>query len=361
MSALVKGTLELLQSSTTTKAADVALDLRLATVNEATTALGTITLTNLNMPVVEQVLGYEPNLIGNWTGPTGTLGVELAPPPANMLYAVVLTPNTPQLEGRFDANVSESMMSLTGSADRFVLKEASATRLLGANDPASNAPPPLRVRGDVPLQLAIRTALVPRAMMRSETFDPSRVKIDATVNGGPVTLLDPNDRETVIDMLDVAVTATDFANTGVQYAIQGTRKGKTTVKPLIDLNGRLTNLMAADSTLALEDATSNFTANVNQLPTILVDNIIGLDGLLRAAVGTSITATMVADDFSRTSGKLTMDIDTPSSKLSAVVQGRDRALIVNDANPLTAQLDLTPALRDRILKPIQPLLADIKS
>jgi hypothetical protein len=367
MTAVVKGTAELLQSSTTTKAADVALDLHFAMVNEALTPLGTIILTNLNMPIVEQVLGYGPGVIGNWTGPTGTLGVELVTPPADMVYAVVLTPDTPQLQGRFDTKLSETMMLLSGSADRFVLKAAAATRLLGGDDAESTesaesaAPPVLRVRGDVPLHLAIRTASVPRSMMRGEVFDPRAVKIDATIEGGPVALLDPNDRETLIDNIDIQVTATDFANTGVQYTVQGTRTGKTTVKPLIDLKGRLTNLVAADSTLALNDATSNFTANVNQLPTMLVDNIIGLDGLLHAAVGSSITAKMVADNFSRTSGQLKMDIDTPSSSLNAIVQGRDRALIVDDAHTLTAQLDLTPALRDRILKPIQPLLADIKS
>jgi len=359
----VKGTAQLLQSSTTAKAADLAIDLRMEQSGDRLAPVGQLTFTSINTPILEAVLGRDPRSLSAWTGDSGTLALDLRPPSGGATYLVTIRPDTEQLEGSFDAAINDETIRISGRADRMVLAQDVVTDFLTADRPAEgerDAPPPVRVGGDVPLRLMVKDITVPRAMTRGEAFDPSMVALDVDVTGGPLVFVDPDDVETKIPSIEVRLHASAFGTEGVLYAVRGTR-GEANAAPVIDLNGRLTNLLGDDSTLQLKRATANLEAAVNGIPTMFIDRIIGLDGVLAAAVGATINATIKAEDFSRTSGSLEADVTSPTSSLVASVSGEDQALRVVEDRPIRATLELTPALRERILRPIQPLLADVRS
>jgi hypothetical protein len=103
-------------------------------------------------------------------------------------------------------------------------------------------------------------------------------------------------------------------------------------------------------------------ATLQNMPTAAADALLGLDGLLIAAIGPDLTnATITAKEFSRDAGWTQVDLQTTHSRLTGRVKGIGAALRTTANDPPHATLELSPALRERLLKRIHPLLADIRT
>jgi hypothetical protein len=111
----------------------------------------------------------------------------------------------------------------------------------------------------------------------------------------------------------------------------------------------------------MADASLNLDADVTGVPTRLADAMLGLEGLLVAAVGDQMNATFRSRSFSRNAGYVDLNIATSHGSLEGRLRGRDEALRTTKDKPLRGQLEVTPALRQRLLESVHPLLADVRT
>jgi len=129
----------------------------------------------------------------------------------------------------------------------------------------------------------------------------------------------------------------------------------------IDVTGTLANVVSSEGKLDLAHGRLQMNAKADNVPTAVADALGDMQGLLVAAVGPQMNATFVADDFSANSGTLDAKITTTNGSLQGLLRGRESSFRVNKNNPVTAELEITPALRERLLMKIHPILADIRT
>jgi len=119
--------------------------------------------------------------------------------------------------------------------------------------------------------------------------------------------------------------------------------------------------MSESSTLAPAGAKLRLDAKVTDVPTAVADAAMKMEGLLVAAVGPMMNATIDANRFSPETGRVEARLETTNGWLEAIVFGRENGFRINKANPAKAELALTPPLRERLLDRIHPILADIRT
>ncbi len=216
------------------------------------------------------------------------------------------------------------------------------------------------VVADVPMTLVVRSLRLPRAALAGKPFDGTDVDIDVALGGGPVVLDDPRiGRNTVRDIRvtirsgDLGVGLTTRVTGDIQFA--GAREPGR-----LQLDGTVTGLMTGD-VLTPSAATLALSAKVEGLHTAVIDGLADMGGLLVAALGPRVDAVADADNFSRNSGTLRMRIKATNGWLNGTVAGRDNALVIDAKEPIRAELEFTPALRERLLYNINPIFADIRT
>ncbi len=170
----------------------------------------------------------------------------------------------------------------------------------------------------------------------------------------------PNDQATALRSLKILATSDSLAE-GINVSVTGRVivPGAAEAE-LIELDGTLRGLLNEQGVSA-DLAGLDITASAHGVPTRVVDAFAGLGGMLVAAVGPRMNAQASANGFSRTTGTLEARVDTAHGWLQGHVKGRDNALRITNAAPIQAELEITPALRDRLLYKIHPVLADIRS
>jgi hypothetical protein len=281
------------------------------------------------------------------------------------------------------------------------------------------------VQNSVPVQLSMARCEFPWAMVQGEKFDASKVNVDVRLSGGPLKFDHPDGVKSSLNDLDMSVTVSDlsqglrFVARGKAEAIaparssppaaaasppprasgepqtqpearsaeerrearrEERRESRAATRPteapaattpsaatqpqragVIDITGSLAHLISGEGLLDLAGSRLQMTAKVSEAPTALADALADMQGLLVAAVGPTMNATFIADDFSANSGTLDAKIDTTNGHLESVVRGRENSLRINKNAPLKAQLDITPELRERLLMRIHPILADVRT
>ncbi|MCH8165174.1 MAG: hypothetical protein IH889_06155 [Planctomycetes bacterium] len=170
-----------------------------------------------------------------------------------------------------------------------------------------------------------------------------------------------NDQATALRSLKILATSDSLAE-GINVSVTGEVivPGAAEAE-LIELDGTLGGLLNEQGAFAADLAGLDITASAHGVPTRVVDAFAGLGGMLVAAVGPRMDAQASANGFSRTTGTLEARVDTAHGWLQGHVKGRDNALRITNAAPIHAELEITPALRDRLLYKIHPVLADIRS
>ncbi|MCH7799333.1 MAG: hypothetical protein IID28_12940 [Planctomycetes bacterium] len=291
-----------------------------------------------------------------FVGATGNVVVTVSHVSTDAVRATVGV-EFPYLAGDFTADLADETVSITTDNTRITLPRAALQKRLGTTAGPS---PQTTVVADVPMTLAIRALRVPLAMLAGEPFDGDAVDIDLELRGGPLVLDDAKIGRNSIKDLRITLTGSDL-EAGLTAKVTGLVEFAGAAEPgRIELTGTVTDLMA-DGVLALPQATLAMIAKVNRLHTAVIDGLADMQGLLVAALGPRVDAVATASNFSRNSGVLEARFETSNGWLDGIVYGANNAVSIKADQPVLAELELTPPLRDRLLYKIHPLLADIRT
>jgi len=360
-------------------------------------------LYRISMKHLEAMLGKEKDAIAAWTGDTGDVGVTLKS--VGNGYQANLRPALPNLAGEFDAAVTDEMVTVTAKTSTLTLsKEGLEQRLnappakpaAGEAEEEADATPaaplkPIKVLADVPMQLVITQLKFPLAMVSDQPFDADAVDINLALSGGPLKVLNPDGVTTSMDDVRLTLNSSNL-NDGVAFSLKSKASAEVPPEQLVaatqpastqpvslsgsdpavvaaaamqpgtlDVTGKLLGLIDAKGLLNTKQPRLQMTAKANSVPTAIADAFTNMQGLLVAAVGPQMNATFVADDFSVNSGQVDGRIDTTNGWLELLLRGRVNALRSPKDKPVNAELAITPALRQRLLQNIHPILADIRT
>jgi len=341
-------------------------DLAIEQNREGPVPTGTLTLAGLDLAAVESLLGREPETLTGWLGDAGDVTVALAPPGESW---VSVESAMPRLTGTFRAELVDEVVRVT--ADELTLTvgrqvlEAMLNQAPDGEKSGEDETPPavaaISVPADVPFTLAIESLHVPLAMISGEAFDAALVDIRATLRGGPLRLADADGDLSTIDALTVTVEAHDLAK-GLAFEIGGSATGRGAPEPgSLRAEGSVVNLIAEDGTLRTDAARINMVGSADGVATTIADTLLALEQLLVAAVGPSMSATFDAKDFSHHGGSLDGRIETTNGFMAGRVRGHEGDLLTSSDNQFHGELEITPPLREHILAPIHPILADVRT
>ena len=343
----------------------------------------TLEVTDLSVPLLEQMLGKARGAISQWLGDKGSVTATLDG--AGGAYRVSVGADFPHLAGDFEAMIDERMIEITAREPRLSLSREAIQRRLAAAQPPAPGParrgarrgvgrgfrpgarpaarpvaPMVTVEADVPLTLTINRLRVPRAILNGRPFDAAAVDLDVTMTGGPLVLRDVRGARTSIDGLRLAFRSHDL-DKGLDLSMSGRVSSTGDVPPgRLELSGTLTGLMNDEKVLSTDRAQLDLTAHARGIPTVVVDGFAGMKGLLVATVGDRMDGEATARRFTRTSGTLDIRVEAPNGWIDGKVLGHENALRIG-ATPIKAELEITPPLCKALLYKIHPVLADIRS
>ncbi|MCI0676545.1 MAG: hypothetical protein L0Y42_12325 [Phycisphaerales bacterium] len=340
-------------------------------------------LAGLSMEQFEQALGKPLGAVSQWTGDQGGIRI-FAHGEKGGLYSGQAEVAFEYLKGNFSGSSNGEIVELAGETFESMLSRQTLEQRMnptpsgqsGRSQDPPGASPRIRVASDVPFGLKIQRMRLPLAMLRDQPFDPAQAVLDLTSTAGPLTIVNPNDVSTKLTDIKLSLASGNL-NEGLSLALTGradssiadesasTAEGKppaTRPEPgTLDVNGKLLNLVNQDSKLDLQAAKLQLTAKAAAMPTAVADAFMNMRGLLVAAVGPQMDATFTADDFSPSTGTLDADVQANHGWLKASIKGTEEALRITKNNPLKAELEVTPPLRERLLYKIHPILADIRT
>ncbi|MHC4709495.1 MAG: hypothetical protein ACYTA3_03490, partial [Planctomycetota bacterium] len=317
-------------------------------------------LSNIAVRRVDKVLSSPSGDLLTWIGDSGNVNLTLRSDAGG--YEAAIKADFPRIRGEFTAAAEGDVISVTGGdASVSLSREAVQRRLAPPPTHGPAGPPSVTVQADVPLGLNVRLLRVPRGVLTGEPLDPAAVNVDLVLTGGPLVLEDPQQGRSSIDELAVALTSGDLAE-GIQLSITGQVKASAGEPGALEVQGRLTGLVT-DGALTPENAELAMNATANGVHSAVVDALAGWQGLLVAAVGPRMDLTASARKFSRTTGHVAARVDTTNGWLDIPrAQGRENALrIRGEERQATAELQITPPLRERLLSKIHPVLGDIRT
>ncbi len=322
-----------------------------------------VELSNLSVSRLDAVTGRDAgSTLTDWIGDRGTVRVALTSP-ATGFRATVGADFSPSFVGEFVAESDGDTVSVTAREPKLLLRrDVLQKRLNPATGKQAGQTPAalITVAADVPMVLKVNRLRFPQRLLHGEPFDGAAVNVDLALNGGPLVLEDPRTGRNTIDQLAVSLT-TGNLDQGAAVNMTGRVSFAGAVAPgRIELTGQMTGLMR-EGLFDARQAELEMTANIDGLHTAVVDAAANLKGLLVAAVGTPVKAQAVADQFSRNTGSLQATVDTPNGHLEFVAAGRDNGLAIDAERPVHARLEITPPMRERLLRGIHPLLADIRT
>jgi hypothetical protein len=319
-------------------------------------------LSDVEVTRLEQVLGRDAGAFANWLGPRGDvqLTADLGPDET----AATIDAEFAKLDGTFTATVRGDRLTVdSGEAAVVIGREVIQSRIdQPAAGPTRRPQPRVTVAADVPLALDINTLRVPLAILSGRPIDPAAVNVDLRITGGPLHLDSTPEGRSTVDDLDIELRGDDLTK-GLGLTMTGNVTAGGAGKPgAIEVEGRLTNLIDDAGALTPQLATVQMTAEAGAVPTAALDAVFGWQGLLAATVGARIdTFTAEAKDFSRSSGSLKTRVETPNGWLEFAGAGQQSALKIPPSTPLEAELEITPPLRERLLRRLHPLLGDIRT
>jgi hypothetical protein len=342
----------------------LAIDVTLADADGRLAPTGAVTVSDIALRQIERMLGTEAGTVTGWLGRTGAVALDVA---SDMdAGRLALRVDFPNLAGDVHARLDDDAVEVTAEALDLTVRRPTLERML--NPPAGDGaePPPdvdpVTVAADLPMRLAVRRLRLPRALLAGDAFAPADVGADVTLTGrGPLVLADADGAFSTLDGLAVKVATDDLAR-GVSFAVTGTAGAPRVADTgTISIDGRVGRLVSDESTLDLDAARITMEAKAERVPTVIADGLLGLRTLLVAAVGPEMNAQFTSRGFSRSSGQLDLRIETTNGFLAGQVRGRKDALRTTKDAPIHGELAITPPLRERLLRRIHPILADVRT
>ncbi|MCP3902995.1 MAG: hypothetical protein GY715_05100 [Planctomycetes bacterium] len=346
---------------------------------------GRVRLENLAVSDLEHVLGLDPETISGTVGSGGAVEIAIAEGAGQRRYTV--DSELEKLTGTFTASLDDDLVEVTADELQLTLGRKTLEHMLAkAPEGAPARDRTLSVAADVPVTLALREATLPTALLKGEAFEPSDVRVDARVAGGPLVLVrtipgetpaerrglfglpagerqpatPPSEQRTTLERLDVTVRASDLRQ-GVSLTVLGSTRADGAEEPgAIDVQGTLTDVINSDSKLDVARGTLDLQATVTDVPTAVMDAMLRLNGKLAAALGPNMSGTFTADGFSTRAGSLDMNVTATNGWLRGKVLGEGGDLRTSAEQPVEAALAFSEPLRAEILAQIHPVLGDIQ-
>jgi hypothetical protein len=323
---------------------------------------GRVVVSRASAPAIERLLGWEPGRLSGWTGDGGDVTVSVTPDGAGSTLALSarVERGSAEIAGAVSAaavRVDRGEVRLDVAGDRVA---ALLVRAKAEDAAADAAPPVIRVPGTVPIRIALEQGRIPRALLSGAAFAPADVAAGAKLTIPALPLLFADGRTSAIRDLEVALGARDLGRGATLRvdALAGAEGGET---GRLHLDGIVVGLVSAESKLDVAGAAVTMRAEAADLPSEIADALMGMSGRLAIAIGPSMSANVTSEAFSPRGGRLEARLDATNGFLHAKLMGEDGALRSDPATPVTAELTVTPELRQAILAPIHPIFADVRT
>lgn len=319
---------------------------------------GTITADRLNVRQLEPVLGMSRDALAGWVGGEGAITAVLSGQTA--ARQVALRSDLPNLQGEMLLAMGEDAISIRADELRFNLQREAAEAMLNTSSEDEEAAR-ITVTDDVPFTVSVQRLDAPLALIRGEPFEPGAVKIEAALDGGPLTLANADGVFSTVRELHIDARTEDLSE-GIAFDLSGSTAAGAAQEPgVISIAGTVDGLLTEEKTLDAAGASLTMNATAERVPTVIADSILGLESLLVAAVGEEMSVSFRSKGFSQDAGWVDGRIDTTNGFLEGVVKGKERSLRSTQNRPIEGELEVTPPLRERLLARIHPVLADVRS
>ena len=302
----------------------------------------------------ESLLGQEQGTIAGWTGDRGDVTATATSTSAGG-WDTRLDLVFERLKAAVTGRMADGIVSIeTVEPATLTLTRAALVDLLTSEEDGGAAR--LSVAEDMNAELVIRSMTAPTAMFGDEPFDPAAFELDVEMTGGPLRLSAGNG-EAAIEDLRLGATSQDISR-GIQFALLGNTSA-TDVKGL-SAEGKVFKLLDDAGRFKPGEGVLALNATLDNTPTMLLDVLGGLDGMLVAALGPMLDATLEAHNFSKNTGRLSGRLETENGFLEGLVRGREESLRVPPEEAITGELAITQELSQQLLKKIHPIFADIR-
>ncbi|HMN96277.1 MAG TPA: hypothetical protein PKC43_08190 [Phycisphaerales bacterium] len=325
----------------------------------STDLAATIDVTALDVATAEKALGNEPGSLVGLLGRTGR--VELAARPREGgVNELTIRPAFESLDGVVEIRQSENLIAVEKGTLQVRLSPDQVDMLLRPSTP-SGEKPLATVAGPLRLDAKLEgLSFDPRLLGDDgDPSDPARTKgrLVATLVAPTMKLASGQS----VEFQPIAMLVeSPRIDQGVTLKIDGTGVADGRAA-LIAVQGAVRNLVDARAKLDAGRAVLDLDARITDIPTIVIDRLQSLDGLLVTALGEILSGTLKTQGLSKTSGTLTASLSSPNGRVD-IPQAtlRDEAIVIERARPISGEFQITKALRERLLRQINPVLADIR-
>lgn len=326
--------------------------------DSATSIRATVDAKEIQVAAVETMLGKKPGDLASLLGSTGSLVVEALPQPGG-ITDVHLVPVFQTAKGDIQAKLTPTAVQVpTGRID-FALTVDQLNRYFAPATPQGQQAPALVFAAPINVQLALEGASVDQKTLAGEPGDPAATRGTLKASTSPVAMKIASGQ--TISFQGFSANATcERLDKGLSLTVDG-KGAADAASASLAIRGTVRNLLDATSRLKTDGATIDGQATAVQVPTALLDRFQNLDGLLVTALGELLDGNVTVTALSRTAGTMSARLSSANGKIDAPqLSLRDGMLLVESAKPITGELQLTKPLRDRLLRDINPILADIR-
>jgi len=359
----VKGEAQVERSTGGDRIAVLRCDLTAQAEEETPALRGTVTADRIVVPNLEPVLGMKKDALAAWVGTDGEIAVALTGEAD--ARQVIVRSDLAKLKGEMLASLKDDALMISAEELRLTLERKAAEAMVNRTPEKGKTKEDgerfITVVEDVPVSLSLKRLRLPLALLRGEPFEGGDVNMEAVLAGGPLKIADAEGALSTVDDLIINTSTADLSD-GVTFSLGGRTTARGEPEPgVISVDGTVIGLVTEQSTFDPAGASLTMTAKADGVPTVISDSLLGLNGLLVAAVGPEMSASFRSKRFSQNSGWLDGRIDTTNGFLEGVAKGSERALRSTMDRPILGELEVTPALRERLLARIHPLLADVRT
>jgi len=320
---------------------------------------GEVTLSSLHVAHLERLFELDAQTMTGRLGNSGSVRASFSRPAGTSVLAAVLEPSLERLTGKVSAELHDDRIELSGGSLSWTLAKAYMQEWLDGTQ--SDDPSGMRMAGDARVDIALKRSVLPLAMLLGEAIDPAKAALiaDFSLSDFMWTLKSEPEHRYELHNGALALSGPSL-DRGIGVTIGGSIRERTTSVGALELAGRIRSLFT-DGLFDSEAVTVTLNGSVSAVPSHVLDRLLEMDGFLTAAVGDALTATLAAQNLSRTRGLLDLDVQSPASRLTVRLISRENVLIIRPDHPLTGELELTPALRSRLLEKVHPIFADVRT
>ncbi len=184
---------------------------------------------------------------------------------------------------------------------------------------------------------------------------------DATLTLQPCTIRSGKDLAAQLGATTLAISAPESIGASTQLRLEASAQPTSGAPCSIQMQTTLGKLRASDGSLSMRGVELAANLNAKALPVQLVDVLLETDHALVESLGETvdIEAALAPGASGVAQGSLRAESPFLDIEAARLVQ-REGLLIVERSAPVAVELTVNPALRERVLRPLNPLLADIQ-